>query len=287
MSTPQATLPAAPVTADQAIQEPEIPKPDPTACKYCKRPSHCQECNHELVPEPPKGPTNLDQPRPDIYKQLPPPLALTQHPDFKVQSPPAAPDHGKFSVFAAGSIEMGYAIQWQKLLANHLCDMPISICNPRRGEWDSKITQQAKNSPFREQVEWELAALTASTVICFFFDHATMSPVSLMELGLWAHSGKVVVCCNQEYWKGGNVHLVCERYGVPLVKSFKEMVPLVRAMLRVKGLVVDKKGALTEREEERDPERSMGLEEAKALLKANTPELQGMAIDRENLGVAK
>lgn len=284
-------LSAVPVTPEVLTDaEIELLKPHPTACKFCKRPSHCQACNHELVPVPPKGPTNIDQPRPDIYRQLPPPIhdpSRDAHPAFKVQFPPSTPDHGNFSVFAAGSIEMGQAIPWQNLLANYLCDMPISICNPRRGAWDPRITQLAKNESFREQVEWELSALTKATVICFFFDHATMSPVTLMELGLWAHSGKIVVCCNDQYWKGGNVHIVCERYGVPVVGSFEEMVPLVKAMLRVKGCIVDKSGKFTEKDGERDAQKSMSLAEAEALLEANRREVKGMAIDRENLGVAK
>lgn len=36
-------------------------------------------------------------------------------------------------------------------------------------------------------------------VICFFFDVMIKSPVSLLELGLWAGSGKVVVCYGEEH----------------------------------------------------------------------------------------
>ncbi|KAK7184843.1 uncharacterized protein CC84DRAFT_1168741 [Paraphaeosphaeria sporulosa] len=286
--------PAAPVTNTEGWSEEDIALlkafKDPTACKFCKRPSRCQECNHELVPEPkrPAGKQNIDVPRPDLFGQLPPPIANpARHRDFSVQFPPEALALGAFSVFAAGSIEMGKAIPWQRLLENHLCDLPITICNPRRGQWDPAVTQRAKDAAFREQVEWELGALTASTVICFFFDHATMSPVTLMELGLWAHSNKVVVCCNGDYWKGGNVHIVCERYGVPVVESFSELVPLVRAMLRTKGCIVGKSGNLTENEAERDPERSMSLDEAEGVLKGALREKQGIAIDRKQLGIAE
>ncbi|KAL5442280.1 hypothetical protein PMIN06_013154 [Paraphaeosphaeria minitans] len=286
--------PAAPVTTTEGWSEEDIALlqafKDPTACKFCKRPSHCQQCNHELVPEPkrPTGKQDINTPRPDLFGQLPPPFPNpARHRDFQAACPPEPPQLGSFSVFAAGSIEMGKAIPWQDLLENQLCDLPITLCNPRRGEWDPAVTQQARNAAFREQVEWELGALTSASVICFFFDHATMSPVSLMELGLWAHSKKVVVCCNGEYWKGGNVHIVCERYGVPVVETFKELVPLVRAMLRTKGCIVDTKGELTEREEERDPQRSMSLEEAEELLEGSLRGRQGVAIDRKKLGVAE
>lgn len=179
---------------------------------------------------------------PDPWGQLPPPihdLSLDSHPDFKHCLPPNPPVLGNFSVFAAGSIEMGAAIQWQPLLANYLCNLPVTLLNPRRGTWDQSITPSAKTAAFRTQVEWELDALTRATVIVFFFDHATMSPVTMCELGLWAHSGKVVVCCDRRFWKSGNVELVCERYGVPIVGGFGELVSVAKAMLRVKGLEVE------------------------------------------------
>jgi nucleoside 2-deoxyribosyltransferase len=105
------------------------------------------------------------------------------------------------------------------------------------------------------QVSWELAALDACDVICFFFDWATMSPVTMMELGLWARSGKCVVCCDDgegRFWKGTNVRMVCERYGVPHVRRFEDLVGEVRKMLVKKGMQMD--GAVEKEKEERDGE---------------------------------
>jgi hypothetical protein len=263
--------------------------PSSPPCKFCKRPSHCPTCTTALSPPPTTGATNIDGLVPDIHKQLPPPvhdMATAKHPAFHIAFPPDEPSYGKFSVFAAGSIEMGSAIQWQGLLANYLCPLPLTLCNPRRGHWDKNTIPSAETDVFRAQVEWELQALTASTVICFFFDHATMSPVTMCELGLWAHSGKVVVCCDRRFWKSGNVELVCERYGVPFCQSFLELVPLVKAMLRTKGMVVDARGDLTGDERETG-ESWMSLGQAEALLKDNTPKRKGMAPDLKAMGNTK
>jgi hypothetical protein len=58
---------------------------------------------------------DLNSDIPDIYNQLgpcPAPYpALIPHADFKYFTPPDEPDHGNFSLFAAGSIEMGAAVQ--------------------------------------------------------------------------------------------------------------------------------------------------------------------------------
>jgi hypothetical protein len=53
-----------------------------------------------------------------------------------------------FSVFLAGSIEIGAAVQWQKQLALLLLLLPITVNNPQRGKWDTTTTQEAKNAAF-------------------------------------------------------------------------------------------------------------------------------------------
>lgn len=123
-------------------------------------------------------------------------------------------------------------------MTTFLSPLPITVLNPRRGNWDPNSKPSPNDQTFRTQVEWELAALEQASVIAFFFDKNTLSPVSLLELGLWARSGKVVVCCPEGYWKGGNVRLVCEREGVPCVGSFGELVTEVEKMLREIGLKV-------------------------------------------------
>jgi hypothetical protein len=65
-----------------------------------------------------------------------------------------------------------------------------------------------------------------------------------MELGLWAQSGKIIVCCNEAFWREGNVKLVCERYNIPFVGTFEQLVPAVREMLGRKGMKLDGKGDL-------------------------------------------
>jgi hypothetical protein len=182
----------------------------------------------------------------DVFAQLPPlPSPLPKpHAQFMHCMPPEQPTYRDFSVFLAGSIEMGAAVQWQKHTALLLSPLPITVNNPRRGEWDPTAAQEAKNVAFRAQVEWELSALEKADVICFFFDVNTKSPVTLLELGLRAHSGNVVVCCDRRFWRAGNVHIVCERYNIPHVESFAELVPEVTRMLGEKGMQLDDKGDL-------------------------------------------
>jgi hypothetical protein len=203
----------------------------------------CPRCKAHTIPTTSGG---LDKKVEDKYKQLTPAPspALKVHPEFRHYMPPDAPVYGKFSLFTAGSIEMGAAIQWQERLVEHLQDLPLTVTNPRRGHWDPNVNAKAVDPNFRGQVIWELDALTAATVICYFFDVDTISPVTLMELGLWAHSGKIIVCCDDRFWREGNVKLVCERYNIPFVRSFENLVPAIREMLERKGMKLDKEGNL-------------------------------------------
>ena len=45
----------------------------------------------------------------------------------------------------------------------------------------------------------------------------TKAPITLLELGLFAGSGKLIVCCPAGFWRKGNVEVVCRRFGVPMV----------------------------------------------------------------------
>jgi hypothetical protein len=135
------------------------------------------------------------------------------------------------TVFLAGSIEMGRAEAWQAMVEQALADLSITILNPRRDEWDASWEQSINNTQFRGQVEWELEAQERASVIAMYFAPATQAPITLLELGLFARSGKVVVSCPPGFWRRGNVEVVCARYGIPLVASLEELVRGVRERL--------------------------------------------------------
>jgi len=121
-----------------------------------------------------------------------------------------------------------------------------------------------------------LEALEQADVICFFFDVRTMSPVSLLELGRWMDSDKIVVCCGEKYWKSGNVHIMCERYGVTCVETFEELVPEVEKILKKKGMALDDKGDLIGENvhvPKEKPKKKTQLEEKIAELQKQVDEL--------------
>lgn len=123
---------------------------------------------------------------------------------------------------------MGTAEDWQARIIQSLASFAVLIFNPRRENWDASWDQRKDHPLFREQVEWELAALERADLIVMYLAPGTKSPVSLLELGLFGRGGKMVVCCPPGFWRKGNVDIVCERYGIEQVDSLEAVIAWVR-----------------------------------------------------------
>lgn len=150
-----------------------------------------------------------------------------------VFKPPTALNlpNGTRSVFLAGSIELGAAGPWQTAVETALAAHDVALLNPRRDAWDASWVQDISNPQFREQVEWELDALERATHIAMHFEPATRSPITLLELGLFARSGRMIVSCPEGFWRRGNIQVVCARYGVPLVSSLDALIARLLTVL--------------------------------------------------------
>jgi hypothetical protein len=126
-------------------------------------------------------------------------------------------------IFLAGTIEMGNSEDWQSKISESLSDKPYTILNPRRVDWDSSWTQEFENPQFYQQVTWELNALDKADIIILYLLPDSKSPISLLELGLYAASGKLLVCCPKGFWRKGNVDIVCERFNIPIYDNIGEL----------------------------------------------------------------
>ena len=135
------------------------------------------------------------------------------------------------TVFLGGSIEMDLAEPWQQKLVTAMKETSCIFYNPRRDDWDSTWKQDISDPNFNAQVTWELKALDLADVIVMYFDPTTKSPISLLELGLYAKSKKVIVCCPDGYWRKGNVDIVCQRFGVRNVPTFEELMSLLKSVV--------------------------------------------------------
>lgn len=137
---------------------------------------------------------------------------------------------GQKSIFLAGSIEMGKAIDWQSWLIEQLQTDNFTLLNPRRAAWDASWEQSIDNPVFAEQVHWELDGLEIADLIVMYFAPNTQSPITLLELGLFAHSKKIIVCCPDGFWRKGNVDIVCQRYGIEQVDNLEDLLTAIKSL---------------------------------------------------------
>jgi len=132
------------------------------------------------------------------------------------------------TVFLAGSIDMGQAIDWQTAVTEALQDQPFTVLNPRRDDWDASWEQKITNPAFNAQVNWELDGLEKADVIAMYFAPTSKAPITLLELGLFAQSKKLVVCCPEGFWRKGNVDVVSQRYGIPQVDTLEQLIDFIK-----------------------------------------------------------
>ena len=134
------------------------------------------------------------------------------------------------SIFLGGTIDMGNSIDWQQDTINRISSFrPLiyNIFNPRRKDWDSSWEQSFENPQFYQQVMWEMNALEQSDIILIYFKAGSQSPISLLELGLYARSGKISVVCEDGFWRKGNVDIVCNIHNIPMYENIADWVKLL------------------------------------------------------------
>ncbi|TAE72627.1 MAG: hypothetical protein EAZ85_09240 [Bacteroidetes bacterium] len=127
-------------------------------------------------------------------------------------------------IFLAGSIDMGKAEDWQQKIIDALSSKSVIILNPRRTNWDNSWIQSIENQLFKEQVMWELNGLELADLIIYYFAPTSQAPITMLELGLYANSKKIVVCCPDGFWRKGNIDIVCKKYNITIKNNLDELI---------------------------------------------------------------
>lgn len=119
-------------------------------------------------------------------------------------------------VFLGGTIDNGNSDDWQHRLIESFSEddseRPVIMYNPRRDSWPDGN----EKDEISKQIKWELHHLELSNLIVMNILSGSRSPISLMEIGLFARDNKLIVFCPEDFYRFDNVREVCERYGIPL-----------------------------------------------------------------------
>lgn len=127
---------------------------------------------------------------------------------MKVYYPPKRPPLSDLTVFLAGTIDQGNSRDWQSDIIKELSVVPVSygdvsFVNPRRPDWDSNWHD---NHPeLIKQIRWELSELQHASLILMWIEPHSKSPITLLEMGLFANRDNLVIGCPDEFYRSTNV----------------------------------------------------------------------------------
>ncbi len=123
----------------------------------------------------------------------------------------------KPSIFLAGSMAIGDRMNWRTRAINtfekryHLFD-PTNVHHA-----------DLNDSEMSKHIKWEWEALKHSDAILFNFNAESKSPISLLELGMYIRSEKIVVVCPKEFYQSHYIETLCSEEQVPLFQSIEEV----------------------------------------------------------------
>lgn len=119
-------------------------------------------------------------------------------------------------VFLAGSIDNRYFGNWRKTIIEEIGDSNI-ILDPTNTNHDKLSDEEMKL-----HIQWELDALSKADIILLNFLSDSKSPISLVELGLYVASNKLIVICPKEFYKSKYVYTLCEKYNTPIFDTINK-----------------------------------------------------------------
>ncbi|WP_298900513.1 nucleoside 2-deoxyribosyltransferase domain-containing protein [uncultured Psychroserpens sp.] len=120
--------------------------------------------------------------------------------------------------FLAGSIDYNASNPWRESLIKK-AKASIHFFDPTRRDHDSLSHAEMQN-----HIHWELEALELSDTIVLHFLRTAKSPISLVELGLYARSGKLIVVCPNTFYQRRYIEVLCKKYSIVLCNSLNEVI---------------------------------------------------------------
>jgi len=131
--------------------------------------------------------------------------------------------------FLAGTIDNGESLDWQKEISDYSNEIGVNVFNPRRNNWD----KDAGSKEIVRQIDWELEHMEKADYIIMNILVNSKSPISLLELGLHARDGKLIVFCPKSFYRYDNVRVTCETYGVKLysIEDYKNNIDEIKLLM--------------------------------------------------------
>ena len=152
--------------------------------------------------------------------------------NYEVQAPNKVPGDLILlpRVFLGGSIEMDKAERWQDRLIKDMAEYQVLFLNPRRDDFRVWEEQSISNAYFVEQVEWELSGLGSSDLIVFYLAPGTLSPITLLEIGLFCKDRLHIICCPDGFGRKGNIEIVSRMFNFNIVDTYDDLISYMKLL---------------------------------------------------------
>jgi len=105
---------------------------------------------------------------------------------------------------------------WRQDVVNQL-DSVYHFYDPTNNNHD-----KLNDSQMKEHITWELDALKMADKIILNFLPNAQSPISLVELGLYMSTNKLIVICPKEFYQSRYVNVLCKQYNTPFFYNMSD-----------------------------------------------------------------
>jgi hypothetical protein len=142
-------------------------------------------------------------------------------------------DRTKCSIFLGGTMS-----PWREEVIELLSaqGMDIIILDPTVKDWEERIgDEDADNPAFTKQTDWEHLGIIMADIEVFFYDDTSVAPITLFEMGMYK-TKESIIHLSDGYEKAGYIKYVSRRFGLPVVKSVKELAQLIMIRCKISHL---------------------------------------------------
>lgn len=124
--------------------------------------------------------------------------------------------------FLAGSIDMSEVENWRETVVGKLNGY-TNFFDPTHLNHDT-----LNDTEMREHIRWELDALQLSDLVLLNLLPNYKSPVSLIELGVYVQSGKLVVVCPLRFYQRRYIEELCARYNTLIFSDLSRAIEYIK-----------------------------------------------------------
>lgn len=138
-------------------------------------------------------------------------MVLSSHDDIS-QIP-----RDKEYIFLAGSMVTEPEVNWRQTVVNNLQES-YHFLDPTNPNHNS-----LGDVEMREHIKWEFNGLRIADYIILNFLPDSLSPISMVELGMYIATRKLIVVCPKEFYKWRYIDTLCKEYNTPIFNQLEDV----------------------------------------------------------------